>query len=69
MSEPTSEEEEYLVQATLQLLGTKRREYMYCCSCGEVMRNSRSSLRICSDCLGTQCDTFEKVAEMPDEGE
>lgn len=59
-----SEEYEYLVEATLQLLGSKHKEYMQCMSCGAPIR--QSPVMVCADCLGNQCDIYEKVADLPE---
>jgi len=64
---PYTEEDEYLVQATLQLLGSKRKNYAMCMSCGAPMRHGH--ILVCAECLGHQCEVFEKIAELPETNE
>jgi len=59
-----TEEEEYLIQATLQLLESRRRVYSSCLSCGSPMRCG--PVLVCAECLGHQCEVYEQVAELPE---
>jgi len=59
------DDEDYLAEATLQLLTSKKKSYTYCISCGEIMKCG--SVLVCSECLGDQCDIFSKVADLPEE--
>jgi len=67
MSDHPNDEDEYLVQATLQLLGSKHKNYASCMSCGEPMRSS--SILVCAECLGYECEVFEKITELPESEE
>ena len=57
--ETVESEEDYFIQAAMYFLKSRKREFTYCESCGQIIR--LSSLRICSECIGEDCkDFYEK---------